>query len=739
MPDNKKAIGKRRKNNLSNLPKGTNFLLTIGIDDYVHCPKLNNAVKDTRDIANVLLEKYEFEAIHHLKLENKEATKDNIIELFREIKNKATEKDNVLIYYSGHGKLNEDEESFWIPVDARENKEGDFISVDKLFRLLKVIKSHHILLILDSCFSGSMLSANTSRSLNKNEIQPSRYGIASGRRELVSDGQPGHNSPFADSLIKKLTINSESLGASDLAQQVMHLTRTATNQNQIPLHGRMVMQGDKLGEFFFHLKKENTNNTFSKNENKEEEELWEKTILENSIIAFDTYLEHFPNGKYADEAEQRMEEIEQEEMWMKTKRNNSIVSYRKYLRRYSKGKYRTEAQTAIEKLKSRKEDIVELKEESPNTFTDLRDGQTYKTVELDGNIWMAENFNFDAGEQCWNFNNDPENGKKYGRLYTWDAAIKACPKGWRLPSDEEWSKILKQYKGYAEGLGNEGKPIRSGLVKQNILRKMNLLLGGLRDKDIGFSQLEESGCYWSAKEHYKTGAFFYELSKKYGVLERGKEFKTNALSCRYIKISKEEKSVKKKHAEIIQPTKHISKDPNLFTDPRDGQTYKIAQLIDGNIWMTQNFNFDAGKDCWHFDNTPKNGEQYGRLYTWDAAQKACPEGWHIPTDEEWWNLANHYDSPYNEAEGRPRNDDYSAGSAAYQALVKGGSSPLEIVLSGLKMIDGDFAGLGKFGNYWSSTNSFDVHFFYYNFSGNAMRRGVHPKRIANSCRCVKDK
>jgi len=127
------------------------------------------------------------------------------------------------------------------------------------------------------------------------------------------------------------------------------------------------------------------------------------------------------------------------------------------------------------------------------TFTDSRDGRTYKTVKIGSQIWMAENLNYKIGK-C--YDNKPANCEKYGKLYNWATAMKACPSGWYLPSNKEWTELMNflvsnkkdvryatennEYDEEIEYYSNAGKYLKA---------KNGWYKGGQGTDDYGFSAL----------------------------------------------------------------------------------------------------------------------------------------------------------------------------------------------------------------------------------------------------------
>ena len=83
-----------------------------------------------------------------------------------------------------------------------------------------------------------------------------------------------------------------------------------------------------------------------------------------------------------------------------------------------------------------------------STFTDSRDGQTYRILKLGKQVWFGENLNY-SGEDAVGYchENDPEKCEIYGKLYRWNDAMKACPEGWHLPGLLEWIDLINYVGG----------------------------------------------------------------------------------------------------------------------------------------------------------------------------------------------------------------------------------------------------------------------------------------------------
>ncbi|MDR0517648.1 MAG: hypothetical protein LBH25_11450 [Fibromonadaceae bacterium] len=118
------------------------------------------------------------------------------------------------------------------------------------------------------------------------------------------------------------------------------------------------------------------------------------------------------------------------------------------------------------------------------SFTDSRDKKTYKTVKIGEQTWMAENLKYNAkGSKC--YDNKEENCQKYGRLYNWETAKKACPSGWHLPSNEEWDKLYR----YADGDKGTGSPYMSETAGKLLKSSSGWYNGGNGTDAYNFSAL----------------------------------------------------------------------------------------------------------------------------------------------------------------------------------------------------------------------------------------------------------
>ena len=141
-----------------------------------------------------------------------------------------------------------------------------------------------------------------------------------------------------------------------------------------------------------------------------------------------------------------------------------------------------------------------------DSFTDERDGQTYKTVLVGNMLWMAENLKYEDGGLC--YGNNTELCDLYGRLYTWKNAQTICPVGWRLPTKNELESFIRSIGGGdnagAELKSLEGWPNENGNDKYGLA----MLPGGLF-VDGEFVAGGERAFFWTSTEY--NSSFAYSL------------------------------------------------------------------------------------------------------------------------------------------------------------------------------------------------------------------------------------
>ncbi|MBN1598531.1 MAG: hypothetical protein JW894_09575 [Bacteroidales bacterium] len=176
--------------------------------------------------------------------------------------------------------------------------------------------------------------------------------------------------------------------------------------------------------------------------------------------------------------------------------------------------------------------------DAQNKLLDTRDSNEYNTVQIGNMIWMAENLNYNAGEGAVCYNNTDSNCVKYGRLYVWEVALKSCPSGWHLPTDEEWKKlevIIGMDSSLTDIVGTRGN--NEGIsLNEGGNSGFEALFGGYRLWwDKSYHYLDHYGDYWAATEDSKEEAWYRNFSKYDPAVYRNRINKKYAYSVRCVK------------------------------------------------------------------------------------------------------------------------------------------------------------------------------------------------------------
>ncbi|OMH39190.1 caspase family protein [Motiliproteus sp. MSK22-1] len=246
----------------SGLNLGRYFALVIGNNNYANLSTLKTAITDAKDTERVLRTKYGFRTKLLI-----DADRYQILSAMNELRTTLKENDNLLIYYAGHGKLdNANNRSYWLPVEAETDNSANWISSSSITDMLNAMAAKHVIVVADSCYAGSMTQTSVARveeelppEIRKEWMQAmadtrARVMLTSGGVQPVLDGGGGKNSVFAKAFIKALQSNDQIMEGFNLYSQILDNVpgqAAQLGESQIPQYAPIHLAGHEAGEFFF--------------------------------------------------------------------------------------------------------------------------------------------------------------------------------------------------------------------------------------------------------------------------------------------------------------------------------------------------------------------------------------------------------------------------------------------------------------------------------------------------------
>ena len=406
-----KRVFVRRKAADAGLPDfGEYHALVIGNNSYQNLTDLNTAVGDAEAVAALLSERYGFSVETLI-----DATRYDIVTALVAMRATLTEKDNLLIYYAGHGFLDVDsDEGYWLPIDAERDNSANWVSNATITAQLRAMRAKHVMLVADSCYSGRItrsvdvtLRTGTERTawIARMAQRRSRTALTSGGLEPVLDAGGGEHSVFAQAFLEALRATTGVLDGASLFNAVKE--PVVVNADQTPEYSDVRKAGHGGGDFLFvpvslgapaetvevaqPPEPEPTRSPLDP----AEQALWQAIKDSTDATDYLAYLEAYPSGVYAPLAKARAGSLEKQAkrlvtaeaaateraFWDAIKDSASMADYRAYLQKFPDGEFAVLAEARVAEFeKVRRRAVEEAESESAAAVQD-------DTVEL--TFWEA--------------------------------------------------------------------------------------------------------------------------------------------------------------------------------------------------------------------------------------------------------------------------------------------------------------------------------------------------------------
>jgi uncharacterized caspase-like protein len=184
-----------------------------------------------------------------------DATRAQIFSALTKLRLSLTWDDNLLIYYAGHGSFDQaGDQGYWLPVDAVPQDPTNWVSNSDITTMLKAIPARHVMVVADSCYSGSLtreaeVDIRDANYLGRIVQKRARTVLTSGGLEPVADAGSGGHSIFAAAFLAALQENTGIMDAETFFEKVRKPVVLAAQQT--PEYSNLRSAGHDGGDFIF--------------------------------------------------------------------------------------------------------------------------------------------------------------------------------------------------------------------------------------------------------------------------------------------------------------------------------------------------------------------------------------------------------------------------------------------------------------------------------------------------------
>ncbi len=236
---------------------GTYHALIIGNNSYADLEDLGTAINDAQQVAKVLRDNYGYKT---QVLEN--ASHLTIVQALADYQEKLGKLDNLVVYYAGHGLIDERQNGYWIPTDAKLDDKKTWIPNNVISEFMSSMKAKHVMVIADSCYSGTMSGSSIRpfpEDVEENDLLftsrvKARTVLTSGGLQPVLDSGGDGHSIFASALLDVLRENDgvmEGYRLYKALDQQVRLRSKLSGIQQSPEYTAVKHAGHEGSEFYF--------------------------------------------------------------------------------------------------------------------------------------------------------------------------------------------------------------------------------------------------------------------------------------------------------------------------------------------------------------------------------------------------------------------------------------------------------------------------------------------------------